>query len=90
MRETEVKVINSLGLHARAAAQLVRMSAQYSSKITLHRSENGGTANAKSILSLLALAASKGSLIQVIVEGDDEEAALAAVEGLFANGFGEL
>jgi len=90
MREAQVKVINPLGLHARAAAQLVRLAAQYSSRITLHRSDNGGMANAKSILSLLALSASKGSIIQIRVDGVDEEDALAAIETLFANGFGEL
>lgn len=90
MRETELKVINPLGLHARAAAQLVRLAATFSSKITLYRNDNGRLANAKSILSLLALAASIGTLVRVEVEGQDEETAIDAVATLFATGFGEL
>ena len=90
MREAEVKVINPLGLHARAAAQLVRLSATFNSKITLHRNDNGGSANAKSILSLLALAVSRGTVVRIEVDGHDEELAIGAVELLFANGFGEL
>lgn len=90
MREAEVKVINPLGLHARAAAQLVRLSATFNSKITLHRNDNGNYANAKSILSLLALAVSRGTVVRIKVDGHDEDLALGAVELLFANGFGEL
>ena len=90
MREIEVTIINALGLHARAAAQLVRLAATFSSKITLHRDDNGRLANAKSILSLLALAASRGTIVSIKVEGADEEAAIDAVAMLFASGFGEL
>lgn len=90
MREIEVTVINPLGLHARAAAQLVHLAARFSSRINLYRSDNGGLANAKSILSLLALGASRGTNIRIEVEGQDEEVATVAVEELFASGFGEL
>jgi phosphotransferase system HPr (HPr) family protein len=90
MRRTEVKVVNPLGLHARAAAQLVRLSATFSSKITLQRNDNGGSANAKSILSLLALAVSHGATVLIEVEGQDENEAIDAVELLFAKGFGEM
>lgn len=90
MREIEVTIINALGLHARAAAQLVRLATTFSSKITLHRDDNGRLANAKSILSLLALAASRGTIVSIKVEGADEEAAIDAVAMLFASGFGEL
>lgn len=90
MRESEVKVINPLGLHARAAAQLVRLATTFSSKITLYRGDKSGSANAKSILSLLALAVSSGTIVRIEVEGQDEETAMGAVELLFATGFGEL
>lgn len=90
MRRTEVKVVNPLGLHARAAAQLVRLSATFSSKITLQRNDNGGSANAKSILSLLALAVSHGATVLIEVDGQDENEAIDAVELLFAKGFGEM
>ena len=90
MLETEVTIVNALGLHARAAAQLVRLAASFSSKITLHRNDNGRLANAKSILSVLALAASRGTIVRIEADGTDEEAAIDAVQLLFASGFGEL
>ena len=90
MLETEVKIINRLGLHARAAAQLVRLAGKFQSRIKLRRPDNGNSADAKSILSVLTLAASKGIALIVEVNGEDEQEALKAVEEIFANGFGEL
>ena len=90
MREAEVKVVNPLGLHARAAAQLVRLATRFRSRIILYRNDNGGTANAKSILSLLALAVSRGTVVRIQVDGHDEDEAINAVELMFGNGFGEL
>lgn len=90
MIETEVKIINQLGLHARAAAQLVRLASGFQSKIHLERKDNTAAANAKSILSVLTLAASKGTKLQLTVEGVDEEKAFNAVKEIFLNGFGEL
>ena len=90
MLEARVNAINDLGLHARAAAKLVRLARTFSSQITLTRVDSGESANAKSILSLLYLAASKGIDITLRVEGEDEEQAIDAVERLFAEGFGEL
>ena len=90
MLERRVEVINELGLHARAAAQLVRLARKFSSRITLTREDNGDSANAKSILSLLYLAAAKGVMITLTVEGDDEGDAINAVESLFLEGFGEM
>ncbi len=87
----EVKITNQLGLHARAAAQLVRLANEFQSKINLERADNSAvSANAKSILSVLNLAAAKGTVLKLIVEGSDEEKASAAVEEIFVNGFGEL
>lgn len=90
MIESQVKIINQLGLHARAAAQLVRLASDFQSMIKLRRMDNGVVADAKSILSVLTLAAARGTILNLEVEGDDEHAALSAIEALFANGFGEL
>ncbi len=90
MPEAKIKVVNQLGLHARAAAQLVRMAAKYKSRIILIREDNAVIADAKSILSVLTLAAAKGTEIKLQVEGTDEAAALQSIVALFAGGFGEL
>ena len=90
MLEGSVKVVNPLGLHARAAAQLVRVAGQFSSRITLRREDSDASANAKSILSLLALAAPIGTQLMIAADGVDENEAFAAVMALFADGFGEI
>ncbi|MDQ2747031.1 MAG: HPr family phosphocarrier protein, partial [Acidobacteriota bacterium] len=60
MLESKVVVTNQLGLHARAAAQLVRLAENFESDIKIHRPDNEATADAKSILDVLTLAAFKG------------------------------
>jgi len=85
-----VTIINRLGLHARAAAQLVRLASGFQSKIKLVRTDNSVIADAKSILSVLTLAASKGVELEIEIEGEDEPAAFEAVQEIFKNGFGEL
>ncbi|HUR97118.1 MAG TPA: HPr family phosphocarrier protein [Pyrinomonadaceae bacterium] len=90
MLEGSVKVVNPLGLHARAAAQLVRVAGQFRSDITLRREDSAASANAKSILSLLALAAPIGTELSIQANGPDEREGLAAVTALFAGGFGEI
>lgn len=89
MLEGTVKVVNRLGLHARAAAKLVRVAAAYSSRIHIIRQDGNVEANAKSILSVLALAASIGTELVVRAEGVDEAEAHDAVIALFKDGFGE-
>jgi phosphotransferase system HPr (HPr) family protein len=89
MLEARVKIVNHLGLHARAAAQLVRRAAQFKSKIKLIRADNAVSADAKSILSVLTLAAPKGTEIRIETDGKDEAEALLTIENLFAGGFGE-
>ena len=83
-----------LGLHARAAAKLVRVASSFRSRVTLCRldgpSGSNVSADAKSILSVLMLAASCGTELQASAEGIDEEAAIDAVDRLFADGFGEM
>ena len=89
MLESKVVVSNQLGLHARAAAQLVRLANEFQSEVVIRRPDNGATADAKSILDLLTLAASKGIEVAVRVEGVDEKEALPAVIKIFTTGFGE-
>lgn len=90
MLQTEIKIINPLGLHARAAAQLVRLAGKFSCSIFIKRTDNNLFANAKSILSVLTLAASKGTILILEADGDDEKEAFEEIKTLFANGFGEL
>ncbi len=88
-----------LGLHARAAARLVRVASGFQSKVILRRVEGGpGTpqdalgadgVDAKSILSVLMLAATCGTQLEACADGIDEEAAIMALDDLFADAFGE-
>ncbi len=89
MLERHLAITNTLGLHARAAAQVVRMANRFRSRITLTRDDTGVTANAKSILSVLHLAAGVGVKIRLSADGEDEKEAIEAIERLFVQGFGE-
>ena len=80
-------VVNSLGLHARAAAQLVQTANRYRAEV--HVEKDGAQVNGKSIMGVLTLAAAKGSEILVTCDGDDAEDAMAALAALIENGFGE-
>jgi phosphocarrier protein HPr len=87
MVRREITVINKLGLHARAAARLVRLTSRYACEIFL---ECGGEqVNAKSILGILSLAAAKGTALDLLCEGAGEAEAADAVEALFAARFEE-
>jgi len=90
MVERTLLVKARLGLHARAAAKVVRVAQSFNSKVELRRIDTSVSADAKSILSVLMLAASRGTEIRATVEGVDEEAALSAIDKLFAEGFGEM
>lgn len=89
MAERRVQVTSRLGLHARAAANLVRVAMQFQSSLTLQRLDGNAEADAKSILSILTLAASRGTELRVVAHGDDEQEALDAVAGLFSRDFDE-
>jgi phosphocarrier protein HPr len=78
---------NRLGLHARAAAQLVRTVSQFRAGVTVIK--DGQEVDGRSILGLLMLAAAQGSIIEVRAAGPDAAAALAAIEDLVARGFDE-
>jgi phosphotransferase system HPr (HPr) family protein len=89
MLEKRILIVNRLGLHARAAARLVRTASAYRSSVRLERADGSAVADAKSILSVLLLAASRGTELRLTVEGEDEREALAAVCALIESGFGE-
>ena len=90
MAERRLQVTSRLGLHARAAANLVRVASQFQSSLTLQRLDGNAEADAKSILSILTLAASRGTDLKIIAHGIDEQEALDAVVGLFSRDFDEL
>ena len=90
MVEVTLAVKNQLGLHARAAARLVRTASRFQCKLRLERIDGSASADAKSILNVLMLAAGGGTELRAIAEGRDEAEAIAALSGLFEDGFGEL
>ncbi|ABQ27138.1 HPr family phosphocarrier protein [Geotalea uraniireducens] len=87
MREQEYTIVNKLGLHARASALLVKTASRFASDIKIER--EGVEVNGKSIMGIMMLAAAKGSVIHVRVEGADESDALDTLGELIINGFGE-
>ena len=82
-----LEIANELGMHARAATKFVQTANRYHSEITVEK--DGQVVNGKSIMGVLLLVASKGTRIKVTAEGDDAEAALAALSQLVRDKFGE-
>lgn len=87
MTREQVIITNKLGLHARAAAKLVHAASEFEAEIYIGTEHE--EVNAKSILGILTLAATKGTPLNVRAEGVDEEAAVKAIAALFADKFGE-
>jgi phosphocarrier protein len=87
MMKRSLKVVNKLGLHARASAKLTQEAARFASAIWLSR--KGRRVNAKSIMGVMMLAAGMGSTVEIEAEGADEADAVFAIERLFADKFGE-
>ena len=87
MERREVEIVNKLGLHARASAKLTQLAAKYQCEVAMVR--NGRRVNAKSIMGVMMLAAGKGSKVMIETDGPDEAEALAALEALVADRFGE-
>lgn len=87
MTSKELTIVNRLGLHARAAAVLVTTAARFASRVRITR--EGREADAKSIMAVMMLAAGRGTRVTVSAEGEDEIAALQAIEALIADRFGE-
>lgn len=87
MPQTEVEIVNKLGLHARASAQLTQLATGFAAEIWISR--NGRRVNAKSIMGVMMLAAGKGARILIETDGADADEAMAALQSLIAEGFGE-
>ncbi len=89
MIERVVRIENRLGLHARAAARLVKTVSAYESEIHLGRDGRGELVDGRSIVGILLLAASKGTQLRIVASGNDEREALEAVVSLIRQRFGE-
>ena len=87
MAQHTVELINRLGLHARAAAKFVHTASHFSAHVLVRH--NDEEVNGKSILGLLLLAAPCGSSLTITASGHDEQSALAAIEALIRERFGE-
>jgi len=87
MLKNDFTIINRLGLHARAAAQLVQKANQFVSEVTIFKEDI--EVNGKSIMGILLLAAPQGTQISIVVNGSDEEQAMKAIAELVEDGFGE-
>jgi phosphocarrier protein HPr len=87
MVERTVQILNKNGLHARPAAEIVKLAAKYRSEITISR--DGTEVNGKSIMGVMMLAAECGASIVLRADGEDAEQAIDAIATLIANKFGE-
>jgi len=87
MPEQEVRIINKLGLHARASAKLAATAGRFVADVLLIKDDI--TVNAKSIMGIMMLAATSGSTLRIRTTGDDAEQALQAIVQLIENRFGE-
>ena len=87
MLERSVQILNKNGLHARPAAEIVKISAKFQSEVTLAR--DGMEVNGKSIMGVMMLAAECGATLVLRAEGSDADAVLEALAALIANKFGE-
>ena len=87
MTSLEVKIINKLGLHARASTKLTQTASKFASEVWITR--NGRRVNAKSIMGVMMLAASQGSMVTLEANGTDEQDAIAALSALIDDYFGE-
>ena len=87
IEKMEFEIVNRLGLHARAAAQLVQTANRFFSDVMI--AKDGNEVNGKSIMGLLMLAAPQGSKVNVTVSGEDAEDAMKVIGTLINDGFGE-
>lgn len=83
----DIEISNKLGLHARAATKFANLSGQFSCALKVRCKDK--FIDGKSIMSLMLLAASKGTVISIVADGEDEDAAVQALEDLISNKFGE-
>ena len=87
MIKQDIEIINKLGLHARASSKLTHTASQFASEIWIEK--NGRKVNAKSIMGVMMLAAAQGSNITLEANGTDETTAMAALQALINDYFGE-
>lgn len=87
MISQQVTIINKLGLHARAASKLVNQASQFESEVFIDK--DGNRVNAKSIMGVMMLAASKGTKVILEAEGSDEQVCIDAMVSLINNRFDE-
>jgi len=87
MIKQSITISNKLGLHARASAKLTKLAGSYQSDVFMAR--NDRRVNAKSIMGVMMLAAGMGSVVELEVDGPDEQAAMAALAALINDKFGE-
>ncbi|MFQ6334053.1 HPr family phosphocarrier protein [Methylophilus sp. 3sh_L] len=87
MAKLSLEIINKLGLHARASTKFTQTASQFKSEVWVEK--NGRRVNAKSIMGVMMLAAAKGSTIDIEATGPDEDQALAALQALVNDYFGE-
>jgi len=87
MKKAEVRITNKLGLHARASAQFVGIASQFACDVQLQRDDI--VVNGKSMMAIMTLAASQGTQVTLITDGEQEEEALQALRLLIKQGFGE-
>jgi phosphocarrier protein len=87
MLQKDFLIVNKLGLHARASALFVKTASRFGSEIKLTR--EGIEVNGKSIMGIMMLAAAKGSIVSLKVDGTDEGEAMQTIGELIENGFGE-
>lgn len=91
MYSKRATVINSTGIHARPASQFVDQAKKFKSGVTVRNAGNtsGGGVSAKSILGVLSLGLSQGTVIEISAEGEDEKSAVDMLVQLVESGFGE-
>ena len=87
MTERQIKVINSLGIHARPASMIVQTAMKFKSRISIIK--DGASADAKSIMSVMMLAAGFEAIVTVCANGDDEIDAVEAIASIFQKKFNE-
>jgi phosphocarrier protein HPr len=87
MIQQEVEIINKLGLHARASAKLTQLAGKFKSEVWM--TFNNRRVNAKSIMGVMMLAAGKGSVVTLEVNGEDEQKCIEGLVALFNDRFGE-
>lgn len=87
MLQKEFEIVNKLGLHARASALFVKTASRFSSDVKLAREDI--EVNGKSIMGIMMLAAAKGTVVRLTVDGSDEEEGFKAIGDLICNRFGE-